>query len=178
MKKQGVIVGVAKTGRLRKHRGGECCGVTKLAATINNGPSWPRSRMNILSQQKQTGSVVEHKGMYPTLGSEAVIQLQAQSLTWDTFCAVGSQISLIAAFLQLIQQLAWDTLSHLQISDEIAGISITFYFTRAIRPVGHHSQNILGIPQKFLLRIVADSPSKKTLSRCGFLVAYRIGGLK
>jgi hypothetical protein len=130
--------------------------------TIGNELSGPRSEMNNMSQQKQTKCVVEHKGVYPRLGSEAVIRLQAQSLAWDILCAVGSRISLVAAHLQLIQQLAWDTLSNTKISDNFAGILITFWLVCAIGPLGRPSQDILRIPQKFLLRTVADLLSKKS----------------
>jgi hypothetical protein len=82
--------------------------------------------MNIVSQPKQIKSVVEHKGVYLKLGLQAVIDLRAQSLTWDTLYSQVSRISLIAAFLQLIQQLPWDTLSHLQITDDIPGILNNF----------------------------------------------------
>src|SRR5215469_18320189 len=112
-----------------------------------------------MRQQKQPQKVVEHKGVYPKLGSEERILSWPQSLTWDTFCAERSQISLVGVLLPSIQQLAWDTLSHLRETDEIAGILITFYFARAIRPLGQSSQNILRILQKFLSRRVADPAS-------------------
>jgi hypothetical protein len=147
-------------------------------ATIGNEVSVPRSEMNIMRQQKQRKGVVEHKGVYPRLGSTALIHLLKQSLTWDTLCSDVSRISLVAVYLQLIQQLAWDTLSHLRISDEIAGILITFYFARVLRPVGRHSQEIWRIRRKFLSRTVAKVPTEKKLSRCGFLVAYRVEGLE
>jgi hypothetical protein len=149
-----------------------------LRATLGSELSGPRWQMNVIRQQKQTKPVVEHKGVYPRLGSEAVIDLGAQSLTWDTFWAVGSQICLVGVLPQSSQQLAWDTLSHTRITDEIAGILITFHFVRAIRLIGRLSQDIRRILQKFLSRTVADPQFKKTLSRCGFLVAYRIEGLK
>jgi hypothetical protein len=120
-----------------------------------------RSQMNIVSQQKQTKRVVEHKGVYPKLGSDAVIDLQTESLTWDTFCPVGSQISLTAAYLQFIQWLAWDTLSHLRISDNIHATSRTFYFARAIRPVGRQLAKYFGNSAEIPSQTVADPPSKK-----------------
>jgi hypothetical protein len=141
----------------------------------------PATPVDLHKRAKSKGNdnpVVEHKGVYPRLGSEERILLWAQSLTWDTLCAERSQISPVGVLLQSIQQLPWDTLSHLRETDEIAGILITFYFVRAIRPLGQPSQNILRIPQKFLLRTVADLPSKKSLSRCGFLVAYRVEAMK
>lgn len=101
--------------------------------------------------------------MYLKLRSLALIDLRAQSLTWDTLCAEVLRISLAAAYLQSIQWLARDTVSHLEISAEIAEISITFYFACAIRPVGQPSQNIWRILLKFLLRTVAKVPSQKKL---------------
>jgi hypothetical protein len=107
-----------------------------------------------------------------------VIDLGAQSLTWDTFWAVGSQICLVGVLPQSSQQLAWDTLSHTRITDEIAGILITFHFVRAIRLIGRLSQDIRRILQKFLSRTVADPPSQKCLSRGSVLVAYIVEPLK
>jgi hypothetical protein len=132
--------------------------------------------MNILSQQKQAKKVVEHKGSID-LGSDGLVLPRAQSLAWDTLFAEAPRISLADGYLQFSQWFAWDTLSQLRITDEIAGIFRTFYFAGAIRAVGHHSQDIRRIPQKILFRTVADPQSKKTLSRCGVLVAYRIEGL-
>jgi hypothetical protein len=88
---------------------------------------------------------VEHKGVYPTIGSKARFLLPSQSLAWDTFFALGSREGRIAALLQVIQQLAWDTLSHLKITDNFAGILMTFYFVHAIRAPGHCLQDILRI---------------------------------
>jgi hypothetical protein len=133
-----------------------------VCTTIGNELSGPKGAMDVMSQQKQSKSVVEHKGVYPKLGSEAVIHLQAQSLPWDTFCAEGSQISLVGVLPQSSQQLAWDTLSHLRETDEIAGILNNFLLCPRDPAAGQSSQIFLGIPQKFLLRIVADPPSKKT----------------
>jgi hypothetical protein len=149
-----------------------------VCTTIGNELSGPKGAMDVMSQQKQSKSVVEHKGVYPKLGSEAVIHLQAQSLPWDTFCAEGSQISLVGVLPQSSQQLAWDTLSHLRETDEIAGILITFHFVRAIRLIGRLSQDIRRILQKFLSRTVADPPSQKCLSRGSVLVAYIVEPLK
>jgi hypothetical protein len=134
--------------------------------------------MNTMNQQKQTKPVVEHKGKYPKLSSEALILLQTQSLTWDTFCAEVSRISLAAVYLQFSQRFGWDTLSHLEISDDIPGIPNNF-LVRSCDPAGwtplpEYLGNSAEIP-------VADSPGRavqKNLSRCGFLVAYRVEGLK
>jgi hypothetical protein len=116
--------------------------------------------------------------MYPELGSEALFLLEAQSLTWDTFFAEASRISLVVALLQPIQQLAWDTLSHPKISDSIQEISITFYFVCAIGPLGRPSQNILRILAEIPVADSRGSAFLKNLSRCGLLVAYRVEAMK
>jgi hypothetical protein len=72
-------------------------------------------------------NVVEHKGSI-NFGSQALVLLRAQSLTWDTLCADISRISLAVAYLQLMQELAWDTLSHLKYLMKSQEISITFWF--------------------------------------------------
>jgi hypothetical protein len=152
--------------------------------------SWPRSpclcaelsglkvAMNIKRQQKQTKRVVEHKGKYPKLGSEAVIDLQTQSLTWDTLCAQGSQISLVGVHLQLIQQLAWDTLAHLRITTNIPGISNNFLVCPCDPPAGALLAEYFANSAEIPVADSGDPPSQKNLSRCGFLVAYKVEGLK
>jgi hypothetical protein len=121
--------------------------------------------------------VVEHKGSI-NFGSQALVLPRAQSLTWDTLFAEISRISLVAAHLQLIQQLAWDTLSQLRITDEIAGNFDNFLLCPC-DPAGwatfaEYFANSAEIP-------VADScgPAvQKILSRGSFLVAYKVEGWK
>jgi hypothetical protein len=119
----------------------------------------PKISQTIKDRDKR---VVEHKGVYPKLGSEAVINLQAQSLTWDTLFAEVSQISLVGKYLQSSHQLAWDTLSHLEITEEIAGILKNFLVHRHDPPVRQLSENIWRILQKFLFADSRRPTVKKT----------------
>jgi hypothetical protein len=76
-----------------------------------------------------------------------------------------------------LQWFGWDTLSHLRITEEIAG-NFNNFLVCPRDPAGWATfTNILRIPQKFLSRTVAD-PLSKNLSRGGLLVAYRIEAMK
>ncbi len=174
-----------KTGRARKlrrwmragnqaGRGPSAC----VCATSGTEGSGPRSQMNTMRQPKQGRSVVEHKGKYPRLGSTAFIPVRAQSLTWDTLFAAGSRIGPAAVYPQLIQELAWDTLSRLKTSHKIAGILMTSWFARAIRPLGRRWQDISRIRRKSYRGRPRTRRCEKNLSRTPFLVAYRVEGLE